>query len=152
MVKVTALTNEYISPLLSAIRKEEGEEFANRLKIAIENLQENQEVLICTDCDTGKIVGYSLTTSFAHAILSLDYIYVLPSFRRDSNGSIILVAIYNKAVNKLIAGLVAKCENDNEVGNAFLKARGFILLKTEENINYYSKSLMHIYITHEHKD
>ncbi len=152
MVKVAALTNEYINPLLSAIRKEEGEEAENELKETLDNLQENQEVLLCTDCDTGEVVGYSLITSFAHAILSLDHIYVLPSFRRDSNGSIMLVAIYNKAVNKLIAGLVAKCDGNNEIANAFLKARGFMLLKTEENINYYSKSLMHMYITHEHKD
>ena len=153
MVKVSELTNnEYLEKLLRVITENEGEQKANDIKKQFEEKLPQQEFLVCIDCETDDVIGYSKTTALTHGILKLDYLYVLPSCRRDTNGSIILVAVYNRAVNRMTAGIIAECENDNEGGNAFLKARGFLLAKSEDSVNFYTKSLMHMYIPHKHED
>ena len=58
----------------------------------------------------------------------------------------------NRAINQMIAGIIAECDESNEVGCAFLKARGFVLGKTEEGVHFFTKSLMHMYIPHKHDD
>ena len=150
MIKVIELTNEYLPSLLKMIEDNEGKQSLDALENSIRNKTEQEEYLVCVDNDTNSVIGYSKTTAFTHGILKLDYIYIAPSLRRDTNGSIVLVAVYNRAINRLTAGIIAECNEDNEVGCAFLKARGFVLNKQEDGINFYAKSLMHMYIPHKH--
>ena len=152
MVRVTALTEEYKNDLLNVVTKHEGCDFAKSLETQINCLSQEQEILVCIDVESNEVIGYSKTTALLHGILQLDYIYVIPTMRRDTNGSIILVAVYNRAINRMTAGIIAECNENNEVGNSFFKARGFVLGKTENQVNFYTKSLMHMYIPHKHDD
>ena len=81
--------------------------------------------------------------------LKLDYIYVTPTLRRDKNGSVILVSVYNYAVNHLIAGIIGECPTNNHDALAFFKARGFIVTPVDEQNCSLTKSLLHMYKTHE---
>lgn len=152
MVRVTDLTQEFLPAFLDMIEKNEGVDKRRAIEKSIKELKAEEEYLVCIDLDTNLPIGYSKTTAMLHGILKLDDIYVVPSLRRDTNGSIILVAVYNRAVNRMTAGIIAECDETNEVGCAFLKSRGFVLGKTEEGVNFYTKSLMHMYIPHKHED
>ena len=152
MVRVTNLTNEHLENFLQMIEMHEGKERKIELQTALNNLKDNEDYLVCIDCESGLPIGYSKTTTLTHGLIKLDYIYVIPTLRRETNGSIILVAVYNRAVNRMTAGIIAECDETNEVGCAFLKSRGFVLGKTEEGVNFYTKSLMHMYIPHKHED
>ena len=152
MVRVTDLTNEFLPAFLDMIENNEGVDKRRAIEKSIKERKAEEEYLVCIDLDTNLPIGYSKTTAMLHGILKLDDIYVVPSLRRDTNGSIILVAVYNRAVNRMTAGIIAECNENNEVGCAFLKSRGFVLGKTEEGVNFYTKSLMHMYIPHKHED
>ena len=152
MVRVTDLTNEFLPAFLDMIEKNEGVDKRRAIEKSIKERKAEEEYLVCIDLDTSLPIGYSKTTAMLHGILKLDDIYVVPSLRRDTNGSIILVAVYNRAVNRMTAGIIAECNENNGVGCAFLKSRGFVLAKTEEGVNFYTKSLMHMYIPHKHED
>ena len=152
MVRVTKLTQEYLPAFLDMIEKHEGIEKKNAIEKSYNELKAEEEYLVCIDASTNEPIGYSKTTALLHGILKLDYIYVIPTLRRDTNGSIILVAVYNRAINQMIAGIIAECDESNEVGCAFLKAHGFVLGKTEEGVHFFTKSLMHMYIPHKHDD
>jgi hypothetical protein len=152
MVRVTKLTQEYLPAFLDMIEKHEGIAKKNAIEQSYNALKPEEEYLVCIDVETNAPIGYSKMTALTHGILKLDYIYVIPALRRDTNGSIILVAVYNRAINQMMAGIIAECEESNEVGTQFLKARGFVLSKTEEGIHFFTKSLMHMYIPHKHED
>ncbi|MBQ3571310.1 MAG: GNAT family N-acetyltransferase [Clostridia bacterium] len=152
MVRVTELKDKYIEELFKVVSLHEGEQESKRLKEAFLAKTQFEEYLVCIDNESDEVIGYSKTTTLTHGILKLDYIYVIPTLRRDTNGSIILVAVYNRAVNRMTAGIIAECEKDNQEGNAFFKSRGFILGKEEAGINFYTKSLMHMYMPHKHDD
>ena len=152
MVRVTALNDKYTQQLLDVVLKYEGEECASQLQKSVQSIKPTEEILVCIDVETDNVIGYSKTTALLHGVLQLDYIYVIPPFRRDTNGSIILVAVYNRAVNQMVVGLLAECLETNDCGNAFLQKRGFLLGKNENGVNFYTKSLMHMYIPHKHDD
>ena len=152
MVRVTKLTQEFLPAFLDMIEKHEGIEKKNEIEKSYKSLRAEEEYLVCIDVERNAPIGYSKTTALTHGILKLDDIYVIPELRRDTNGSIILVAVYNRAINQMMAGIIAECSERNEVGTAFLKARGFVLGKTEEGVHFFTKSLMHMYIPHKHED
>lgn len=152
MVRVTNLTNEHLENFLQMIETHEGKERKIELQTALNNLKDNEDYLVCIDCESGLPIGYSKTTTLTHGLIKLDYIYVIPTLRRETNGSIILVAVYNKAVNRLTAGIVCECDQENQTANAFFKSRGFILSGENDGVNYYTKSLMHMYIKHTHDE
>ena len=152
MIKVTDLTKENLGDFLNFVEKEEGINKKTAVEYSVNNLLSEEEYLICMDEESKQIIGYSKTTMLPKGILQLDYIFVAQDKRRDTNGSIILVAVYNRAVNRLVAGMICQCEKSNAGANAFLKARGFRVGKEDENVNYYVKSLAHMYIPHKHED
>ena len=146
MIRVTSYTEDYKQKLLNGLTDFTYEQKLELCK-NLENIGENEEFLICLDQDEN-FVGFSKTTSLTKGFINLDYIYVIPSLRRDKNGSVILVAVMNRAVNRLVLGMFAKCESSNQSAMAFLKARGFIVSEEQNGVSSLMKSLMHMYKTH----
>ncbi len=148
MIKVSALSDSNKQALLKLIEKD----FKNANLMQIENsiclLSKNEQLLVCSN-EENQAIGFAKITEKVGAILKLDYIYVTPTLRRDKNGSVILVSVYNYAVNHLIAGIIGECSQDNQDAIAFFKARGFTVTPLENSSCSLTKSLLYMYKTHE---
>lgn len=149
MIKVTAISKENINQFLDLLKKDFKNLDILKAEKQIANLSEQEELLVCLT-DSNQAIGFAKTTTLTKGLVKLDYIYVTPDFRRDKNGSVILVAVYNRAVNRLTAGLIAECSQEKTEGLAFLKARGFIESMVNEGVVYLNKSLIHMYKTAPH--
>lgn len=144
MVRITAYKEEYKQKLSDFVNKELGENVSDGLSSDLNNLSEPSEYLICFD-ENENVLGYSKTTALLSGIVKVDNIYVSKDFRRDKNGSLIMVAIMQRAVNRLIAALICECDNDNTIALSFFKALGFTINDERNNIIYLSKSLLYMY-------
>lgn len=144
MIKVTAYTKEYKQKLLFCAKQGLCESEFLKLSCDVEKNNPDFEYLICLD-DKQNVIGYSKTTPLAKGYLKLDDIYVLPELRRDKNGSVILVAIMQRAVNKLTVGIFAECAENKIEALAFFKARGFTCYQVENGVHYLTKSLLPMY-------
>lgn len=113
----------------------------------LELLPFGAEILICLDEDEN-ILGVC-RTSYTGVIAeeALDYVYVSKEYRRDENGTLLVVAVMQRAVNRLIARLICNIEDNNEVNKAFMKKLGFYLKEEKHNKAYYQKSLLYMYKT-----
>ena len=150
MVKVIAFENEYKQKLIQSASLGLSDSELEALKRDLDNLSVDFEYLICIDQEDN-VIGFSKTTPLEKGFLRIDYIYVQPNLRRDTNGSIILVAIMTRAVNRLIVGLLAFCDEQKNEALQFFKARGFTCFSVENNIHAFTKSLIHMYKTHNHE-
>ena len=146
MIKVTCYKEDFKEKLLDGV-KDFSKEAKEQLKNKLENLSENEEVLVCI-VDENNFVGFSKTTTRTKGFVILDYIYVVPEMRRDKNGSIILVAVTTRAVNRLNLSVIAECEKDNLSGLNFLKARSFVANNEDDEKVYFSRSLLPMYKVH----
>lgn len=144
MIKVTPYKQEYKQNLLNALSQCNDETRFKRVKYDLENDLNACEYLICFD-ENDKIIGYSKTTPLEKGFIKLDDIFVLPSLRRDQNGSVILVAVMQRAVNALYLGILAECPSRFTDGTAFLKARAFTCYNIENEVEYFTKSLLPMY-------
>lgn len=144
MVRITAYKEEYKQKLSDFVNKELGKNVSDGLSSDLNNLSEPSEYLICFD-ENENVLGYSKTTALLSGIVKVDNIYVSKDFRRDKNGSLIMVAIMQRAVNRLIAALICECNNDNTIALSFFKALGFTINDERNNIIYLSKSLLYMY-------
>lgn len=113
----------------------------------LELLPFGAEILICLDEDEN-ILGVC-RTSYTGVVAeeALDYVYVSKEYRRDENGTLLVVAVMQRAVNRLIAQLICNIEDNNEVNKAFMKKLGFYLKEEKNNKAYYQKSLLYMYKT-----
>lgn len=113
----------------------------------LELLPFGAEILICLDEDEN-ILGIC-RTSYTGVVAeeALDYVYVSKEYRRDENGTLLVVAVMQRAVNRLIARLICKIDNNNEANKAFMKKLDFYLKEEKDNKLYYQKSLLYMYKT-----
>lgn len=113
----------------------------------LELLSFGAEILICLDEDEN-ILGVC-RTSYTGVVAeeALDYVYVSKEYRRDENGTLLVVAVMQRAVNRLIARLICNIEDNNDVNKAFMKKLGFYLKEEKDNKLYYQKSLLYMYKT-----
>ncbi len=113
----------------------------------LELLPFGAEILICLDEDE-TILGVC-RTSYTGVVAeeALDYVYVSKEYRRDENGTLLVVAVMQRAVNRLIARLICNIEDNNDVSKAFMKKLGFCLKEEKNNKAYYQKSLLYMYKT-----
>lgn len=151
MVKVTPYKEEYYNKLVDCLNSDPTENMTEQILKDIKNIKNTEEYLVCFD-DEQNIIGMSKTTLSAAALQTLDFIFVKPSCRRETNGSIILVAVLTRAVNRLIAALVCSCEKNRDAAAGFFKARGFTFCGEDEKNKYYSKNLLYMYKTQQKKD
>jgi len=143
MVRITPLkSNNY----------EKFKEFINNEKQTSklpspENLNGREEILVCLD-ENEKILGVCKTT-FTDVVTTeaVDYVYVGKDFRRDTNGTLLLVAVMQRAVNRLITRLITRIDGSDEVSRSFFKKLGFTVEEEKENGVYLSKSLLYMYKT-----
>ena len=113
----------------------------------LELLPFGAEILICLD-ENENILGVC-RTSYTGVVAeeALDYVYVSKEYRRDENGTLLVVAVMQRAVNRLIARLICNIEDNNDVSKAFMKKLGFCLKEEKNNKAYYQKSLLYMYKT-----
>lgn len=149
MIKISAINQNNKQPLLNLLKQDFKGIDLEKTADEIENLTDSEQLFVCLTEDD-KAIGFAKSTFKGPSILKLDYIYITPKLRRDKNGSVLLVSVYNYAVNHLIAGLIGECKSDNECAIAFFKARGFICTVLEDGSCSLTKSLLHMYKT-EHK-
>ena len=144
MVKIIPLKEAYKEKYLNylAVHSDIPQDVFN-----LELLPFGAEILICLD-ETENILGVC-RTSYTGVIAeeSLDYVYVSKEYRRDENGTLLVVATMQRAVNRLIARLICNIDNNNEVNKAFMKKLGFYLKEEKNNIAYYQKNLLYMYKT-----
>lgn len=144
MVRITAYKEEYKQKLLDFVGKELDESAFEKLFNDLNNLSAPSEYLICFD-ENENVLGYSKSTALLSGIVKVDDIYVSKNFRRDKNGSLIMVAIMQRAVNRLIAALICECDSNNTVALSFFKALGFTVNDERDSTVYLSKSLLYMY-------
>lgn len=144
MIRVTLYKNEYEQKLIDCASKGLCEEQLDNLKRDIKIINPDFEYLVCFD-DNENIIGYSKTTPLTKGYLKLDDIYVLPDLRQDKNGSVILVAVMQRAVNALTVGIFAECNESKQEALAFFKARGFTCYQVKDGVHYFTKSLLPMY-------
>ncbi len=113
----------------------------------LELLPFGAEILICLD-ENENILGIC-RTSYTGVIAeeALDYVFVSKEYRRDENGTLLVVAVMQRAVNRLIARLICNIDDNNDVNKAFMKKLGFYLKEEKDNKAYYQKSLLYMYKT-----
>lgn len=113
----------------------------------LELLPFGAEILICLD-ENENILGIC-RTSYTGVVAeeALDYVYVSKEYRRDENGTLLVVAVMQRAVNRLIARLICNIDDNNDVNKAFMKKLGFYLKEEKDNKAYYQKSLLYMYKT-----
>ncbi len=113
----------------------------------LELLPFGAEILICLD-ENENILGIC-RTSYTGVIAeeALDYVFVSKEYRRDENGTLLVVAVMQRAVNRLIARLICNIDDNNDVNKAFMKKLGFYLKEEKNNKAYYQKSLLYMYKT-----
>ena len=113
----------------------------------LEVLPFGAEILICLDEDEN-ILGVC-RTSYTGVVAeeALDYVFVSKEYRRDENGTLLVVAVMQRAVNRLIARLICNIKDNNDVNKAFMKKLGFYLKEEKDNKAYYQKSLLYMYKT-----
>lgn len=144
MVRITAYKEQFREKFIDFLNGELSHGDAEKAAKKLELRNENVEYLVCLD-DDENILGFIVYTLGLSGVMRLDYVYVGKNFRRDKNGSLLLVAIMQRAVNRLICGLVCECNNENADGLAFLKALGFTVSQEKDGVKYLSKSLLHMY-------
>lgn len=108
------------------------------------------ELIVCTD-ENGNALGVCKTTLTGVAEKTIDYVFVHPNFRRDENGTLLLVTIMQSAVNRLITRLRATVPSENNEATAFFKKLGFCELKTENGKIELAKNLLYMYKTEKTK-
>lgn len=148
MIKVSALNDSNKQAFLNLIENDFKNANLKEIENNLNSFSSNEQLLVCLN-EQNQAIGFAKTTEKVSAILKLDYIYVTPTLRRDKNGSVILVSVYNYAVNHLIAGIMGECLTNNQDAIAFFKARGFIVTTLDNNTCSLTKSLLHMYKTHE---
>ena len=148
MIKVSAINDNNKKAFLKLIESDFKNANIEDIKNKINALDSSEQLLVCLN-EQNQAIGFAKTTEKVSAILKLDYIYVTPALRRDKNGSVILVSVYNYAVNHLIAGIIGECNQENVVAINFFKARGFIVTPLEDGSCSLTKSLLHMYKTSE---
>ncbi len=144
MVKIIPLKENYKEKYLKYLAEHSDiPQDAFNLKL----LPFGAEILICLDEDEN-ILGIC-RTSYTGVVAeeALDYVYVSKEYRRDENGTLLVVAVMQRAVNRLIARLICKIDNNNEANKAFMKKLGFYLKEGKDNKLYYQKSLLYMYKT-----
>ena len=144
MIKVTPFKQEYKDKLIDCARQGLSENELLSLKRDLECTAPDFEYLVCVD-ENDQVIGYSKTTPLTKGYLKLDCIYVAPNLRRDQNGSVILVAVMQRAVNALTVGIFTECDQNNKETLAFFKARGFTCYQVQNGIHYFTKSLLPMY-------
>lgn len=144
MVRITAYKEQFREKFIDFLNGELSHGDAEKAAKKLESRNENVEYLVCLD-DDENILGFIVYTLELSGVMRLDYVYVGKNFRRDKNGSLLLVAIMQRAVNRLICGLVCECKSENTDGLAFLKALGFTVSQEKDGVKYLSKSLLHMY-------
>ncbi|MBR3863531.1 MAG: GNAT family N-acetyltransferase [Clostridia bacterium] len=148
MIKVSALNDSNKQAFLNLIEKDFKNANLKNIEDSINSFSDNELLLVCLN-EQNQAIGFAKTTEKVSAILKLDYIYVTKDLRRDKNGSVILVSVYNYAVNRLIAGIIGECNKNNEDAIAFFKARGFTVAPVDSETCSLTKSLLYMYKTHE---
>lgn len=144
MIKVTPFKQEYKDKLINCARQGLSENELLSLKRDLECTAPDFEYLVCVD-ENDQVIGYSKTTPLAKGYIKLDDLYVLPNLRRDQNGSVILVAVMQRAVNNLCVGIFAECLESKTAALAFFKARGFTCYQIQGSTHYFTKSLLPMY-------
>ncbi len=144
MIKVTPLKQEYKQKLIDIALQGLTQSEVESIKADLSATSCDFEYLVCLD-ENDQVIGFSKTTPLTKGYLKLDYIYVAPNFRRDQNGSVILVAVMQRAVNALTIGIFAECNENNKETLAFLKARGFTCYQVQNGVHYFTKSLLPMY-------
>lgn len=108
------------------------------------------ELIVCTD-ENGTALGVCKTTLTGAAEKTIDYVFVHPNYRRDENGTLLLVTIMQSAVNRLITQLRATVPSENNGAADFFKKLGFIKMKTENGKTELAKNLLYMYKTEKTK-
>ena len=148
MIKVSALNDSNKQAFLNLIENDFKNANLKKIEDSINSFSDNELLLVCLN-EQNQSIGFAKTTEKVSAILKLDYIYVTKDLRRDKNGSVILVSVYNYAVNHLIAGIIGECNKNNEEAIGFFKARGFTVAPVDNETCSLTKSLLYMYKTHE---
>jgi len=149
MVRITPLKNEYMNKFETFVNEQAKND--NALYTFFSSADdERSEILVCFD-EEENILGIC-RTSFTDSVgvLSIDYVYVKPDCRRDENGTLLVVAVMQRAVNRLIARLICNTEI-NDVNFAFLKKLGFTLALQNEDRAFFTKNLLYMYKTEKHE-
>lgn len=147
MIRVTAYKQTHKQQLLNCAKTDLSESEFTALEKDLDFAQKDNcpfEYLVCLD-ENEQIIGYSKTTPLKPGYINLDDIFVAKNFRRDKNGSVILVAVMQRAVNNLTVGIFAKCSENKSEALAFFKARGFTCYQIENGVHYLTKSLLPMY-------
>lgn len=146
MVKLSPYKQEHSHSLdvLKTTAQSDGE-LQNIISLKDE-LSPFSELIVCTD-EKGNALGVCKTTLTGAAEKTVDYVFVHPNFRRDENGTLLLVTIMQSAVNRLITRLFTVVPSDNGAALAFFKKLGFIELKTENGKTELAKNLLYMYKT-----
>lgn len=145
MVKITPIKENYKEKYLRFL-----DEQKNNLPYDMfdpDLLPIGAEILICLD-ESENILGIC-RTSYTGIIAeeSLDHVFVLPDYRRDENGTLLVVAVMQRAVNRLITRLICNIESTDEMAAAFLKKLNFGKTEEKDGKTYYRKNLLYMYKT-----
>lgn len=145
MVKITPLKENYKEKFLRFLSEQKDNLPDGTFDV--DALPFGAEILICLD-EAENVLGIC-RTSFTDVLAeeSLDYVFVLPDFRRDENGTLLVVAVMQRAVNRLIARLVCNIESSDSVSAAFLKKLNFCKTEEKDGRIYYRKNLLYMYKT-----
>lgn len=149
MVRIIVFKNEYAEKF-AAFLKNENDERLSELSRCIENPTNREEILVCLD-ENDEILGVCKTT-FTDVVTteSLDYVYVGKSCRKDENGTLLVVAVFQRAVNRLITRLIAKIDAHDEIAFAFMKKLGFTVTEEKDGTKYMSKNLLYMFRSEAH--
>ncbi len=152
MVRITPIKDEYKDTFESFVNEQAKNDNALLTHFSATDSMDNErsEILVCFD-EEENILGIC-KTSFTDLIgvLAIDYVYVKPDCRRDENGTLLVVAIMQRAVNRLIARLICNTEI-SEINFAFLKKLGFTLTLQNEDRAFFTKNLLYMYKTEKHE-
>lgn len=149
MVKITPLKENYKEKYLR-YTKEQKDNLPSGI-FDLDLLPFGAEILICLD-ESENILGVC-RTSYTETIAeeSLDFVYVTPAFRRDENGTLLVVAVMQRAVNRLISRLICDIDIGDEDAAAFLYKLNFCKVEEKNGKIYYRKNLLYMYKTEVNK-
>ena len=149
MVRIIVFKNEYAEKLAAFSKKENDERLHDLLSTA-RSPSDREEILICLN-ENDEILGACKVT-FTDVVTaeSLDYVYVGKAYRKDENGTLLVVAVFQRAVNRLITRLIAKIDARDEIAFAFMKKLGFTVTEEKDGTKYMSKNLLYMFGAEKH--
>lgn len=146
MVKLATYKPEYAESLLKLAATAPTDDVLQKTISEANVYSPYSELIVCTD-ENGNALGVCKTTFTGTVENTVDYIYVQPDFRRDENGTLLIVTVMQRAVNRLITRLRALTPKENEIAAAFFNRLGFTAEKQTDNAIEFSKNLLYMYKT-----